>query len=118
MGQMRRFFEEIVGPSWTELRPRPDLLLADAPGQTAPTLTVALAETSSGVRVAYLPNNSAITLEHHRPASIAARSMKVRWWDPSSNSTATTLGTCVVVAGGLRCPKPKAWLADALVIVE
>jgi hypothetical protein len=62
MGQMRRFFEHIVGPSWTELTPRPELLLADAPGQATPTLAVALAATSIGMLVAYLPNNTALML--------------------------------------------------------
>ena len=61
----------------------------------------------------YLPNNSAIVLSHPQPAD----AVRVRWWDPSSNNTATTPGTCVAVAGGVRCPKPQAW-EDALAMLE
>ena len=121
MGQMRRFFEHIVGPSWTELTPRPELLLADAPGQATPTLAVAHAATSIGMLVAYLPNNTALMLAA-QPASLSAvtASVRVRWWDPSTltNGKVTT-GSCTSIAGGgLRCPKPATWDADALAIVE
>ena len=115
MGQLRWFFEEKVGsPSWTQLVPRPDLLLADAPGQTDPTHTVALATTPDGLRVAYLPNNTALMLAA-QPGLTVGSVASVRWWDPASNISAT--GACVAAVGGLRCPKPKGWTADALAIV-
>ena len=61
----------------------------------------------------YLPNNTALSLAHPKPAG----AVRVRWWDPSSNNTATTPGACVTVTGGVHCAKPKAW-EDALAIVE
>jgi hypothetical protein len=65
------------------------------------------------MQVAYLPNNSALVL-----AAPSAQAAIVRWWDPASSSMDTTPGTCAAVAGGVQCPKPATWTADALAIVE
>jgi hypothetical protein len=82
MGYLRWFFAEMIG-SWTQLVPRPGLLLADAPGQTDPTHAVALAATVGGLHyklVAFLPNNTALMLAA-QPLGAAASSASVRWWD-------------------------------------
>eukprot|EP01043_Picozoa_sp_COSAG02_P027594 COSAG02_NODE_1636_length_11551_cov_2.706863_5_plen_580_part_00 len=112
MGFLRFFFEDMVGPSWTQLRYRPELLLTDGPGEIMPTNTVALAVTQD-VAIAYLPSKQNTALMLKTSAEVVSVS-DVRWWDPSSN--VTQAGKCDVVSMGFKCVKPATW-DDALAIV-
>lgn len=113
MGFLRYFFEDVVGPRWMQLQARPELLLADGPGQTQPTHTVALAATPD-LAVAYLPSKHNAALMLKASADVVSVSA-IRWWNPSSN--VSEVGKCVVVSSmGVKCLKPSTWV-DALAVV-